>query len=90
MTIHPLMTAPEVAALLHCSERTVEDHARAGVLPGYKFGDGWVFPADALLEAVNTLAKAEAARRAQPVKLSAVKFQPTPKRGRPDLAVLGA
>lgn len=50
-----IMTTAEVAALLHCSTRTVEDHARAGTLPGYKFGDSWIFVSDVVIDAVREL-----------------------------------
>jgi excisionase family DNA binding protein len=69
----PAVMAPQqVADLLKCSTRTVEEHARAGTLPGVKFGDGWVFPADALLRAINRLAEAGAAQRSTPPKAKAV------------------
>lgn len=68
----PVMDSAQVAALLKCSERTVEDHARSGRLPAVKFGDGWVFPAEALLRAVNRLAEAEAEKRQTPHKPAAV------------------
>lgn len=69
---HSLMTAPQVADLLRCSVRTVEDHARSGTLPGVKFGEGWVFPFDALMRAVNRLAEDGAAKRAEPLKPRAI------------------
>ena len=53
--MNPIMNAEQVAALLGCSKRTVEDHARDGTLPGAKFGDGWVFAADLVVEAVKRL-----------------------------------
>lgn len=53
--MNPILTAAETAKLLCCSVRTVEDHARAGRLPGVKFGDGWIFSADLLIEAVKKL-----------------------------------
>ena len=42
-----------VAAMLGRSARTVEDHARAGVLPGTKFGEGWVFVDELVVDAVR-------------------------------------
>lgn len=64
----------EVAALLRCSERTVEDKARAGDLPGLKFGDGgWVFPRPALITRLTEEALAEASkRRAPPTSVKAM------------------
>lgn len=81
----PIMDSSAVAALLKCSERTVEDHARAGRLPAVKFGDGWMFPTDALLRAVNRMAEEEAARRQAPVMPRAVKM---PVKTRPNLELL--
>ena len=83
----PIMDSPAVAQLLKCSERTVEDHARAGRLPAIKFGDGWMFPVDALLKAVNRMAEDEAKKRQAPGKAQAVKQAPKPA-GRPNLALL--
>lgn len=83
----PLLDAAGVAELLHCSVRTVEDQARAGALPAVKFGEGWMFPADALLRAVNRIAEEEAARRSKPMAPAAVKRAPV-RNGPPNLSVL--
>lgn len=57
----------QVSRLLRCSTRTVEDLARAGQLPGLKFGTGgWVFPTSALLDHLNATAAAGAKQRAKP------------------------
>lgn len=64
--MNPILTTQEVAALLCCSVKTVENHARAGSLPGAKFGDGWVFSAELVVEAVKAISLKEAAERAQP------------------------
>jgi hypothetical protein len=37
------MDAAECAALLHCTKEQVENLASDGLLPGAKFGRGWVF-----------------------------------------------
>jgi len=66
MLMNPILTAEEVAQLLCCSVKTVENLARAGSIPGAKFGDGWVFSADLVIEAVKTISLKEAAERAQP------------------------
>lgn len=67
------LTADEVAEMLGCSKFQVETKARQGVLPGLKFGDGgWVFPHDALVRAINTMAEKEAAARAEPPKAEKV------------------
>ncbi len=62
----PILTAEEVAELLRCSVRTIEDHARAGRIPGHKFGDGWVFAADLVVEAVKEMSLEGAKRRRRP------------------------
>ena len=64
--MNPIMNSQQVADLLGCSVKTVENHARAGTLPGTKFGDGWVFPSDLVIEAVKTISQQEAAQRAKP------------------------
>ncbi len=62
----PILTAQEVAELLCCSVKTVENHARAGTIPGTKFGDGWVFASDLVIEAVKAISQREAEARTQP------------------------
>jgi excisionase family DNA binding protein len=62
----PILTAQEVAELLCCSIKTVENHARAGSIPGAKFGDGWVFASELVIEAVKAISLREAEARAQP------------------------
>lgn len=64
--MNPILSAQEVADLLYCSVKTIENHARAGSIPGAKFGDGWVFVAELVIEAVKTISLYEAAGRAQP------------------------
>ncbi len=64
--MNPIMNAQEVAQLLGCSIKTVENHARAGSIPGTKFGDGWIFASDLVIEAVKAISQQEAAERAQP------------------------
>jgi excisionase family DNA binding protein len=48
----PVLTVPEVAALLGCSDDTVRTMAAAGELPGLKPGRDWVFPAAPLYAAL--------------------------------------
>lgn len=62
MTVEVLKVG-EVAELLGCAVTTVEVHARAGDLPGLKFGDHWVFPAGALARRLEEWALEEAAER---------------------------
>lgn len=75
MLIPAVLTVEEVAALMKCATRTVEDHARAGRLPALKLGESWVFPSDALIRAVNRMAEEEATKRAKPVAPSAVRVK---------------
>jgi hypothetical protein len=67
MTIE-VLEPDEVARIMRCSVTTVERRARTGDLPGLKFGDGWVFPVEALRERLSELAKEEAAKRRKPAK----------------------
>lgn len=70
MTVDVLETE-DVATLLRCAPTTVRDRARTGDLPGIKFGDDWVFPAEALHMRLTELALEQAAKRRQPTKPSA-------------------
>ena len=56
-------TAQQLAELLDCDKETAQELIRAGDLPGIKFGKGWIIPRQALIERVNEMAKAEAAKR---------------------------
>ncbi|MEZ2297299.1 helix-turn-helix domain-containing protein [Variovorax sp. RCC_210] len=67
MTAHPspiaecgvrLLTAAQVAELLQCTVQTVEIAARDGRLPGVQYGRAWLFPEDALIEALRVQALA--------------------------------
>jgi excisionase family DNA binding protein len=51
------------AALLHCEPMTVRELALQGAIPGIKFGRGWIFVREQLLQHVADLAQAEAERR---------------------------
>lgn len=62
----PIMNAQEVAQLLGCSIKTVENQARAGRIPGTKFGDGWIFVTELVIEAVKSISQREAEQRTQP------------------------
>jgi hypothetical protein len=66
MTPGMILTSPQLADILHCSPRTIEDHARAGTLPGVKIGDAWIFVSDIILDAVRDLSRAEADSRKAP------------------------
>lgn len=43
-----VVTPEEVAPVLGCTTKTVEDDLRAGLLPGWKTGRGWRLSVDAL------------------------------------------
>jgi excisionase family DNA binding protein len=71
----PILTAAQVANLLRCSERTVEEYARDGRIPGAKFGDGWVFAADLVVEAVKKISLEAAAERRKAQQPAGVKVE---------------
>lgn len=48
-----LLTVRELAALLNCEPKTVEDAARSGRLPGFKYERSWVFPRTAVVQALH-------------------------------------
>lgn len=52
-----------LAEALGCDPGTVQARALAGELPGVKYGRGWVFPREAVLEALNRQAREAAAIR---------------------------
>ena len=62
-SITPVLTQDEVAKLLDCEPTTVQARALSGELPGLKFGRGWVFPREALMARLNTMAQEQAAER---------------------------
>ena len=68
----PPFTVEQVAAMLGCSAKTVQAHARAGHLPGVKFGDDWVFPVGALQQRLDDIALQEAGKRREPAKPAAM------------------
>lgn len=79
-----VFTVDELAALLACSTKTVEEWARAGRLPGIKPGGSWVFPAGALALRLDELAIDEAMERRKGRPATAVLHSPAlpGKRGR--------
>jgi len=60
-----IVNAKEAADLLHCSVKSIENHARSGRLPGIKFGDGWIFSTELLVETVKKLSLSEAEIRSK-------------------------
>ena len=76
-----------MADLLECSVKSVQNHARSGRLPGVKFGDGWVFSSDLLVETVKKLSIEEAEKRARLVRPIGVQVR-NPKRKPPGMGHL--
>ncbi|GCL61524.1 helix-turn-helix domain-containing protein [Pseudaquabacterium pictum] len=76
-------TAEQVAQLLGCAVKTVEQMARDGELAGVKPGGGWVFPAGALAQRLDQLALEQAAgRRKTPAPVATTVHQvDKPRRG---------
>lgn len=66
-----VMTTAQVAELLDCTQQTVEEKARLGLLPSIKFGRSHIFPVEALLAQLNELAKENLRPRTKPPKQSA-------------------
>lgn len=60
-----VLTTDEVAEILQCEAKTVEDALRAGKLPGVRLGRSWMCPRAALLETINNLARENLALRPQ-------------------------
>jgi len=52
-----ILTVDAVAELLCCDPQTVREATRQGRLPAVKFGRDWVYPRQALLDALNAMAK---------------------------------
>ena len=59
--MNDVLNEEEVAALLDCEPRTIQEKARAGELPAIKFGRSWRFPRAALLEALDAMARSNRA-----------------------------
>lgn len=78
MNLPDLSDDATLAAALGCEPETVQQQALAGVLPGVKFGRGWVFPREAVLEALNRAARHQAEVRAVVKERSPVGVAVTP------------
>lgn len=63
MNAFDVLTVDAVVGLLGCAATTVREHSRKSELPGLKFGDDWVFPAEALQQRLTVLALERAAKR---------------------------
>ena len=53
-----VMSEAQVATILDCEPQTIQEKARAGELPGLKFGRSWIFPRSALIERLHEMALA--------------------------------
>ena len=53
MSIDEILTASEVASLLHMHPRTVYKLVKQGSLPGRKFGGGWRFSRRDILQMIS-------------------------------------
>lgn len=47
------LTVSQVAAIMQTSEQCIRKHARAGTLPGEKFGKSWRFAKEVVQKAVE-------------------------------------
>lgn len=56
--MNDVLNEVEVAAILDCEPKTVQEKARSGELPAVKFGRSWRFPRVALLQSLNDMALA--------------------------------
>lgn len=61
-----IFTTEEAAQMMGCAPSTIEEHARARVLPGIRMGHEWRFPREAFMKAINTLAITGELHREQP------------------------
>lgn len=68
MTLPAPLTVDQAAELLRCAPKTVQARARAGDLPGLKWGEDWIFPAGAFFARLDEIALEEAAERRKPAK----------------------
>ncbi len=53
MSIDEILTASEVASLLHVHPRTVYKLVKQGSLPGRKFGGGWRFSRRDIMQMIS-------------------------------------
>lgn len=61
-----IFTTEEAAQMMGCAPSTIEEHARARVLPGIRMGHEWRFPREAFMKAINTLAVTGELQRESP------------------------
>lgn len=84
-----VLSETDVATLVGCTTETVQEKARAGILPGLKLGVSWVFPAGALARVLDELALEEAAKRKKTPEPAATTGAGKKARKLPVLPVLG-
>lgn len=60
----------EVAQILDCEPKTVQEKARCGELPAVKFGRSWRFPRTALLQSLNEMALANKPKPRKPLAVA--------------------
>lgn len=81
----------EVATILDCDTKTVQEKARAGELPAVKFGRSWRFPRAALLQKLNEMALANKPTKREPHATQKAAPEKTRRRRTPPpLAILAA
>lgn len=56
--MNDVLSEAEVAVILDCEPKTIQEKARNGTLPAVKFGRSWIFPRNALLQSLNEMALA--------------------------------
>lgn len=61
-----ILNSTQVAEMLGCTPRTVEEHARSGTLKATKFGESWIFLSDMVIEGIRAKCEAEAEQRRKP------------------------
>lgn len=74
-----VMTTNEVADLLDCEVKLVEERLRCGELPGLKMGRSWLCPRQALMETLNDLARSNLGVR---MAATPIAGRPVSQRGR--------
>ena len=62
MSIDEILTASEVASLLHMHPRTVYKLVKQGSLPGRKFGGGWRFSRRDIMQMISPVVSAAGPR----------------------------
>lgn len=92
MNLPDLIDDEALAGVLGCTTETVQERALAGDFPGLKIGRSWVFPREALLDALNRAARLQAEGRAvvrisKPAGVVVTDPTPTPSRRRAPVAL---